>query len=623
MHFRRKMIVSLSAALCAASLLGPATQAEDLKAAYSAQISWTLHLLETGRYGESVDAAQSLIAANPDRAMPYELRAATALYVGSTGRAQKDFAHAAALSSDPEALYGLALCALFGRKADAAANAWTQAAASPDLSETQSRDISTAQAYVKFLKGDFDGAEKAGDEGDTLREEIGALAESRKNPRMLSGRLAKLLAQPSGVPKLREEDGLRPLFDAARPLEPCVVEPDLQQMYADRLLGDVTDTARQVGTVLLCSGMATLTPAEAIPRRAALVSYTVDGQMAAVVSQSPYEFSWNTAHVVNGTHQVRIDSVDASGNDLTTQLLTVRVNNKNGTLTNQVDTSPEAAALRARLWNLLKLRPSWKVAEWTLAQGVLAGGDRTSADAHLAIAAALDPAYKNGQQFAQTLFAAPASVYWTGNTTRKEIALTFDDGPNPLKTPALLDALDKAQAPATFFVVGSRAEAVSEILHRMAARGDEVENHSYTHPNMNLLIPSVAEGEILRTSVLIRALTGHSPHFFRPPGGNANAGVQKIARSYGLSLAYWTVDVLHAEDIGSSSGLIDYVLGHIHPGSIVLMHNGPDVTTASIPALVAALRAKGYTLVTLSKITEGKIAGKPTNKPMAMPKMRE
>ena len=153
----------------------------------------------------------------------------------------------------------------------------------------------------------------------------------------------------------------------------------------------------------------------------------------------------------------------------------------------------------------------------------------------------------------------------------------------------------------------------------MAARGDEVENHSYTHPNMNLLIPSVAEGEILRTSVLIRALTGRSPHFFRPPGGNANAGVQKIARSYGLSLAYWTVDVLHAEDIGSSSGLIDYVLGHVHPGSIVLMHNGPDVTTASIPALVASLRAKGYTLVTLSKITEGKIAGKP----IAMPKMRE
>ncbi len=203
--------------------------------------------------------------------------------------------------------------------------------------------------------------------------------------------------------------------------------------------------------------------------------------------------------------------------------------------------------------------------------------------------------------------------------TRKEIALTFDDGPNPAKTPALLDALDKAQAPATFFVVGSRAEQTPDILRRMAQRGDEVENHSYTHPNMNLVIPSVAESEILRTSVLIRAMTGHQPHFFRPPGGNANASVQHLSRAYGLSLAYWTVDALHAEDVGSASGLIEYVVSHVHPGSIVLLHNGTDVTTASIPALVAALRAKGYKLVTLSEIAQGKTTGKPA----AMPKMKE
>ena len=619
MPFRERIIIGcLLGAALTCQLAAPA-QAEDLKAAYSAQVSWTLHLLETGRYGEAVDAAQSLIAAYPDRALPYELRGTTALYVGSASRAQKDFAHSAALSMDPESLYGLADCALLSRRVDAAASAWTQAAGLPGLTETQAADIATAQAYVKFLKGDFDGAQKTDAAGDTLRAEIGALAESRKNPKITNGKLAKFLSLPGGVPKLREEDGLRTLFDPSRPLEPCVVEPDLQQMYADRFSGDVADTVRRAGSVMLCSGTATLAPTEAIPRRAALVSYTVDGQMAAVVSQSPYQFSWNTARVVNGTHQVRIDSMDASGNDLTTQTLTVRVNNRNGQLTSQTDTSPEAAALRSRLWNLLKLRPSWKVAEWNHAQSMLAAGDRTSADAHLAVAAALDPAYKNGQSFARALFAAPATTYWVGNTTRREIALTFDDGPNPLKTPALLDALDKASAPATFFVVGSRAEAAPEILHRMAARGDEVENHSYTHPNMNLLIPSTAEGEILRTSVLIRALTGHSPHFFRPPGGNANAGVQKIARSYGLSLAYWTVDVLHAEDIGSSPGLINYVLSHVHPGSIVLMHNGPEVTTASIPALVTALRAQGYTLVTLSQITKGKVSGKPK----ALPKMRE
>ena len=240
------------------------------------------------------------------------------------------------------------------------------------------------------------------------------------------------------------------------------------------------------------------------------------------------------------------------------------------------------------------------------------------------------PAYKDGRRFARALFGSPISTVgrvasmqpvslWRGNAARKEIALTFDDGPNPLKTPALLDALDKAQAPATFFVVGSRAEQAPDILRRMAERGDEVENHSYTHPNMNLVIPSVAESEILRTCVLIRAMTGHQPHFFRPPGGNANEAVQHLARTYGLSLAYWTVDALHAEDVGSSRGLVDYVTSHVHSGSIVLLHNGTDVTTASVPALVAALRAQGYKLVTLSEIAQG--AG--PVKPAALPKMKE
>ena len=272
---------------------------------------------------------------------------------------------------------------------------------------------------------------------------------------------------------------------------------------------------------------------------------------------------------------------------------------------------------------MLQLKPSRKAAEWAIAQAALASGDHVSADAHLANAAALDPAYKDGRRFARALFGGSASTppvsLWKGDGSRNEIALTFDDGPNPAKTPALLDALDKAHAPATFFVVGSRAEQVPDILRRMAARGDEVENHSYTHPNMNLVIPSAAESEILRTSVLIRALTGHQPRFFRPPGGNANESVQHLSRLYGLSLGYWTVDALHYEDIGSSQGLIDYVVSHVHPGSIVLLHNGTDVTTASLPALVTALRAKGYSLVTLSQLAQGK----PSAKPAAMPKLHE
>ena len=636
MSFRGTWAFGTAVGLGLACLAASAARAEDLKAAYQAQAAWALHLLETGRYGEAEDAAQNLVIAYPDAALPYEMRGTTALYVGSTGQAQADFAKAAEAGHDPAANYGQALCALASGKTEAAGTALTQASQAGALTESQAENLETARAYLQYLRGDFAGAQTlaatrtAAD--DPLRAEVAALATYRLDAKAGTALLTQTLVTASGVPDVREEDGLRPLFEAARAVEPCVIEPDLQGMYADRLAGNLSDTARKQGAVPSLSGVATLTAPAILPAHTTLISFSVDGQMAAMVNQPPYSFSWNTVHVANGTHTVRVDAVDDYGNTLLSQTQTVRVVNKDaGSAPPAKDLDdPKTAALTARLWNLLRLRPSRKVAEWTLAQAALASGDRVSADARLANAAALDPAYKDGRRFARALFGfqvatvgqvastQPVSL-WRGNAARKEIALTFDDGPNPLKTPALLDALDKAQAPATFFVVGSRAEQSPGILRRMAERGDEVENHSYTHPNMNLVIPSVAESEILRTCVLIRAMTGHQPHFFRPPGGNANEGVQHLARTYGLSLAYWTVDALHAEDVGSSRGLVDYVTSHVHPGSIVLLHNGTDVTTASVPALVAALRAKGYKLVTLSEIAQG--AG--PAKPGGLPKMKE
>jgi len=628
MPFCRKTVFGSIAGLALACLLGQAARAEDLKAAYQAQVGWTLHLLETGRYGEAADAAQNLVSSYPDAALPYELRGTTALYVGRLSRAQADFTQAAETAKEPTTEYGLALCTLFAKKPDAAQEALTLAGKADALTEGQTGDLDTARAYLRYLQGDFVGAQtlaaKTSAGNDTLRIEVAALATYRLDAATGAALLTQFLKTSSGVPHVREEDGLHPLFEAASPLEPCVIEPDLQQMYADRMAGDYTDAAHHTGSIQACSGMTALSAPTSLPANTTLISFSVDGQMAAMVNQPPYTFQWNTAHIANGTHTVRIDAVDSYGNTLTSQTQTVRVTNKTANAQTAASDDKLAQALKMRLWNLLRLRPCRKVAEWTLAQAALATGERVSADSHLANAAALDPSYKDGRRFARALFgfpiasARPVSL-WVGNPTLKEIALTFDDGPNPAKTPALLDALDKAQALATFFVVGSRAEQVPDILRRMAERGDEVENHSYTHPNMNLVIPSVAESEMLRTSVLIQAMTGHQPHFFRPPGGNADPAVQELSRVYGLSLAYWTVDALHAEDIGSSRGLIDYVVGHVHPGSIVLMHNGTDVTTASVPALVAALRAKGYKLVTLSEIAQ---TAAPV-KPAAMPKMKE
>lgn len=592
---------------------GPAASADNLRAAYEAQTGYALHLLEAGRYGEAEDAAQSFVTAYPDAALPYEVRGTAALYVGSLKFARKDFDRAAqnadGSAPEPAALYGLALCDLFDCDLGKASGELTALRQARALTESETADLLATQAYVALLQGNSTEAASLAAQGGSssvLSSEIAALAAVKSDPKNGTARLAKFLALEDGVPVVREQDGLRPLFDPQMPLEPSVLEPELRQMYADRLAGNISAAHPRTGNIPACSGIVDLNPSLILPSRTALLSYSVDGQVTALVSRPPFTWTWNTARTANGTHTVQIQAVDALGNALETETETVRVANFSEVTVHQADDSA-TEALKERLWSLLALRPSRKVAEWTLAQAYAAAGDKVNAGAHLLSAAALDPAYKNGRKTAQALLGPPPALLslGSGNPKLKQIALTFDDGPNLAKTPALLDALEKAHAPATFFVVGSRAAAAPALLRRMASSGDEVENHSYTHPNMNLVLASDAEDEILRGSVTIEALTGHQPHFFRPPGGNANASVQHLAHLYGLSVAYWSLDALHYEDLGSPSGLVQYVLAHVHPGAIILMHNGPDVTTAAIPGLVQGLRARGYFLVTLSQIARG------------------
>lgn len=604
MTFGPKLVLAALAALC---LAVPAS-ADNLRADYEAQVGYTLHLLEAGRYGEAEDAAQALVTAYPDVSLPYAVRGTAALYVGSVGFARKDFNRIALENPDPATLYGVALCHLFAKNTETAKDRLGEASRQPGLTDTQKSDVAAAMAYTVFLTGHLAEAKKlaaqSGGADDSLGAEVAALALLKTDHKAGEAALAKFTA--AGGLKVREQDGLHPLFDPQTPLEPCVIPRDLQQMYADRLSGCISASKRTAGEVQQCSGIVDLNPPPTLPSRTALLSYCVDGHMAAMVSQPPYTFTWNTVQVANGTHTVQIEAVDAFGNALTTQTETVRVSNKNGAAARQAD-DLGMTALKTRLWNLLALRPSRKVAEWTLAQAALASGNTAASGSHLENAAALDPAYKNGRATARALFGPPPALLSLslGSSTLKQIALTFDDGPSLTRTPALLDALDTAHAPATFFVVGSRAAEAPALLQRMAKRGDEVENHSFTHPNMNLLLLPEAEAEIVRGSVVIQALTGKQPHFFRPPGGNASPAIQHLAQSYGLSMAYWTVDAVHYEDLGSPNGLVNYVLAHAHSGSIVLMHNGPDVTTTAIPALVAGLRARGYSLVTLAEIAKG------------------
>ncbi len=120
-----------------------------------------------------------------------------------------------------------------------------------------------------------------------------------------------------------------------------------------------------------------------------------------------------------------------------------------------------------------------------------------------------------------------------------ELALTFDDGPNPRWTPTLLDVLASHDLKATFFMLGSRAQAEPELVRRVAAEGHLIGNHSWDHPNLALTAAGKTREELTRTNETLEQITGERIRHFRPPFGARRPVVFRIARELGLRVVTW------------------------------------------------------------------------------------
>lgn len=193
-------------------------------------------------------------------------------------------------------------------------------------------------------------------------------------------------------------------------------------------------------------------------------------------------------------------------------------------------------------------------------------------------------------------------VFNSVNTSRKVVALTFDDGPHGQLTPKLLDLLQHEGVHATFFVLGSCVAANPEIVQRMAAEGHEVANHSWNHPRLPSLSRQKFEQQIRDTTEIIEKNTGKKVALMRPTYGLYNERVKnELTGEFGLDVILWSVDPNDWKRPGADVVARRLVAG-ARPGAILLSHDIHPGTIAAMPQVIAQLKAQGYTFATVSEL---------------------
>ena len=172
---------------------------------------------------------------------------------------------------------------------------------------------------------------------------------------------------------------------------------------------------------------------------------------------------------------------------------------------------------------------------------------------------------------------------------RGEVALTFDDGPDPEVTPRVLDLLDGAGAKATFFCIGRRVEARPDLAAEIVRRGHGIENHTWSHPNtFAWYLPPAQRREIVRAQEAIERAAGRAPRLFRPPAGFRNPLTERELWHAGLTLASWTRRGYDAVE-KDPAAILRRLLAGLSAGDVLLLHDGSAGTGKGNPVVLEVL----------------------------------
>lgn len=193
----------------------------------------------------------------------------------------------------------------------------------------------------------------------------------------------------------------------------------------------------------------------------------------------------------------------------------------------------------------------------------------------------------------------------------KYVALTFDDGPDPVYTPEILDILKEKNIPATFFLIGKNVETYPDIAKRIVREGHSIGNHTYTHKSLIPLSARATFEEIKKAEKAIENVTGLRPTLFRPPRGVYSSYATKLLRDERYTIVLWDVSAVDWAELLPKS-IVTNVTGRVKPGSIILLHDSGDLVTfkggnrsatvKALPEILDSLRAGGYEFVTVDQM---------------------
>lgn len=197
-----------------------------------------------------------------------------------------------------------------------------------------------------------------------------------------------------------------------------------------------------------------------------------------------------------------------------------------------------------------------------------------------------------------------------GNKDEKIVALTFDDGPDDVFTPQVLDILKKYDVKATFFLIGEKVPYNKSIVKREKEEGHEIGNHTYTHINAAKTSKEQIENEVTKTQEVIKEVTGQYPTIFRPPYRALSRDLCQTVKSKNMSIILWSnIDVRDWSNPGVNS-IVSTIENKVENGNIIILHdyntvrNDKSQTIQALEIVIPKLKEKGYKFVTISELMD-------------------